>query len=82
MGLVHKGSIPKYLYHGETVKTAFFGTYMGRNMFKRIMSNLQVSDSILDLSHNHPNHDKLFKVRPFLDMMDKILNEAINVGGS
>ena len=46
------------------------------------MSNLQVSDSILDLSHNHPNHDKLFKVRPFLDMMDKILNEAINVGGS
>ena len=24
MGLVHKGSIPKYWDHGETVKTAFF----------------------------------------------------------
>ena len=29
MGLVCKGSIPKYWDHGETVKTAFFRTYMG-----------------------------------------------------
>ena len=71
MGLVHKGSMPKYWDHGETVKTAFFGTYMGWNTFQSIMSNLQVSDSTLDLPHNHPLHDKLFKVRPFLDMMDK-----------
>ena len=35
------------------------------------MSNLQVSDSTLDLTHNHPLQDKLFKVRPFHDMMDK-----------
>ena len=33
MGLVHKGSIPKYWNHGETVKMAFFGTYMGQNTF-------------------------------------------------
>ena len=71
MGLVCKGSIPKYWDHGETVKTAFFGTYMGQNTFQSIMSNLQVSDSTLDLPCNHPLHDKLFKVRPFLDMMDK-----------
>ena len=67
-----KDQIPKYWYHGETVKTAFFGTYMTWNTFLSIMSNLQVSDSTLDLPHNHPNHDKLFKVRPFLDMMDEI----------
>ena len=71
MGLVCKGSIPRYWDHGETVKTAFFGTYIGHNTFQSIMSNLQVSDSTLDLPHNHPLHDKLFKVRPFLDMMDK-----------
>ena len=29
MGLVRKGSIPKYWDHGETVKTAYFRTYMG-----------------------------------------------------
>ena len=28
MGLVHKGSILKYWDHGETVKMAFFGTYV------------------------------------------------------
>ena len=26
MGLVRKGSMPKYWDHGETVKTSFFGT--------------------------------------------------------
>ena len=71
MGLVCKGSIPKQWDHGETVKTAFFGKYMSQNMFQSTMSNLQVLDSTLDLLHDHPLHDKLFKVRPFLDMMGK-----------
>ena len=39
MGLVRKGSMPKYLVHGKTVKTSFFGTNMGRNTFQSIMSN-------------------------------------------
>ena len=64
MGLVRKGSMPKYWDHGETVKTSFFGTYMGRNTFQSIMSNLQVADSTLD-----PRHDPLFKVWPFMDML-------------
>ena len=80
MGLVCKGSIPKYWDPGETMKTAFFGTYMGQNMFLSIMSNLQVSDSTLVLPHNHPNHDKLFKVRPFLDMMDKNFKQSYKCG--
>ena len=36
MGLVWKGSMPKYWDHGETVKTSFFGTYMGRNTFQSL----------------------------------------------
>ena len=70
MGLVRKSCIEKYWDHGETVKTPFFGTYMGRNTFQAIMSNFQVSDSSMDLPRNHPRHDRLFKVRPFVDMMD------------
>ena len=53
---------------------------MGRNTFQSIMSNLQVSDSTLDLRRNHPNHDKLFKVRPFLDMMDKNFKQSYKCG--
>ena len=45
MDLVCKGSMLKYWNHGETVKTAFFGTYIGWNTFQNILSNLQVSDS-------------------------------------
>ena len=71
MGLVKKGSIEKYWDRGETVKTLFFGTYMGRNTFQAIMSNLQVSDSSMDLPRNNPHHDRLFKVCPFADMMDR-----------
>ena len=71
MGLVKKGAIEKYCDHGETVKTLFFGTYMGRNTFQAIMSNLQVLDSSMDLPHNNPHHDRLFKVCPFVDMMDR-----------
>ena len=63
--------MPKYWDHGETVKTSFFGTYMGCNTFQSIMSNLQVADLTLDLPRNHPHHDPLFKVRPFMDMLQK-----------
>ena len=40
MDLVCKGCLEKYWDHGETVKMPFFGTYMGRNTFQAISSNL------------------------------------------
>ena len=82
MGLVRKGSMPKYWDHGETVKTSFFGTYMGRNTFQSIMSNLQVADLTLDHPRNHPHHDPLFKVCPFMDMLQKIFKCATSQGGT
>ena len=48
MGLVWKGNLKKYWDHRETVKTPFFGTYMGRNTFQSILSNFQVSNKDLD----------------------------------
>ena len=80
MGLVRKGAIERYWDHGETVKTPFFGTYMGRNTFQAILSNLQVSDSSADLPRNNPNHDKLFKVCPFVDMMDRTFLQSYKAG--
>ena len=80
MGLVRKGCLEKYWNHGETVKTPFFGTYMGRNTFQAILSNLQVSDSTLDLPRNNRNHDPLFKVCPMLDMMDRTFVQSYKSG--
>ena len=80
MGLVCKGCLEKYWDHGETVKTPFFGTYMGRNTFQAILSNLQVSDSSLDLPRNHRLHNPLYKVRPMLDMMDRNFIQSYKSG--
>ena len=80
MGLVRKGSMPKYWDHGETVKTSFFGTYMGCNTFQSIMSNLQVSDATLDVQHNNPRHDPLFKVHLFMDMLQNNFKRCYKPG--
>ena len=72
--------MPRYWNHGETVKTSFFGTYMGCNTFQSIMSNLQVADLTLDLPHNHPHHDPLFKVCPFMDMLQKNFKRCYKMG--
>ena len=53
---------------------------MGWIIFQSIMSNLQVSDSTLDLPCNCPLHEKLFKIRPFLDMMDKNFKQSYKCG--
>ena len=62
------------------MKTSFFGTYMGCNTFQSIMSNLQVADSTLDLPRNHPHHDPLFKVCPFMDMLQKNFKRCYKPG--
>ena len=80
MGLVRKGSMPNYWDHEETVKTSFFGTYMECNTFQSIMSNLQDADLTLDLPHNHPHHGPLFKVCPFMDMLQKIFKRCYKPG--
>ena len=80
MGLVRKGATEKYWDHGEIVKTPFFGTYMGRNTFQAILSNLQVSDSTADLPHNNVDHDKLFKICPFVDMIDRTFLQSYKPG--
>ena len=80
MGLVRKGCLEKYWDHGETVKTPFFGTYMGRNTFQAILSNFQVSDGTKDLPRNQPRHDPMFKVRPMLDMMDTHFGQSYKCG--
>ena len=80
MGLVSKGCLEKYWDHGETVNTLFFGTYMGRNTFQAILSNLQVLDSTLDLPCNHRLHDPLYKICLMLDMMDRNFVQSYKCG--
>ena len=62
------------------MKTAFFGIYMGRNTFQTVLSNVQVSDSTLDLPRNDRRYDPLFKVRPFIDMIERSFVRSYKCG--
>ena len=79
-GVSMQSCLEKYWDHGETVKMPFFETYMGRNTFQAILSNLQVLDSTLDLPRNHRMHDPLYKVHPMLDMMDRNFVQSYKCG--
>ena len=61
-------------------QNAIFGTYKGRNTFQAVLSNLQVSDSTLDLPRDHIRHDPLYKVCPMLDMMDRTFVQSYKSG--
>lgn len=65
MGIVKKPSIEMYWTRDSMLSTPFFGRFMSRNRFQSILSNLQVTGE-----KPAGNTDKLYKVRPFLDMLE------------
>ncbi|XP_060553795.1 piggyBac transposable element-derived protein 4-like [Ruditapes philippinarum] len=71
MGLVRKSDIAQYWSTKECVNTSFFGKYMTRNRFHLILSNLHIVDNNLAVPEGQPGFDKLFKVRPFIQMLHK-----------
>ena len=79
MGLVRQSTIERYWEHGETVKTPFFGTYMSRNTFQNILSNFQVVDKT-QFTDAQKREDLLYKIRPFIDMMDRTFRQSYRPG--
>ena len=71
MGLVKKSDTAQYWSTKECVSTPFFGKYMTRNRFHLILSNLHIVDNNLAVADGQPGFDKLFKVRPFIQMLHK-----------
>ncbi|CAH2000555.1 unnamed protein product [Acanthoscelides obtectus] len=45
---------------------------MPRNRFEKLRSCLHINDNSLMKLRYHPNYDKLFKVRPYIDALKKI----------
>ena len=65
MGLVQKPTITKYWHKNELCATPFFGQYMTRSQFERILSNIHLIDNAI------PSQDPLNKIRPVLTMIDR-----------
>ena len=65
MGLVRKPTIAKYWRRNGLSHTPFFGRYMTRLQFEKILSNLHLNDNTTT------NRDPLYKVRPLINMIDR-----------
>ena len=66
MGLVRKPTITKYWHKNELCTTPFFGRYMTRTQFERILSNIHLIDNTI------PSQDPLNKIGPVLAMIERI----------
>lgn len=60
--------MPSYrLYWADNTRFAPIADVMSRNRFDTLRSYFHINDNTNILEINHVNHDKLFKVRPFID---------------
>ena len=70
MGLVSKACLEDFWSKNQYMHTPFFGQVMSRNRFQNILWNIHFYDPhTSNPPEGDPNHDKLFKVRPFLNMV-------------
>lgn len=67
MCLVKKPKLSDYWSKNSILCTPFPSSLMSRDRFKSILSNLHLNDNNNYIPRNQPNHDPLFKLRPFLD---------------
>lgn len=71
MGLVKKRDLAEYWSTDFVVDTPFFEKYMSRNRFQSILSNLHITDNTRALPRGEPGFDPLFKIRPFVILLNK-----------
>ena len=69
MGLVKQRDIKDYWCVDDVTDTPFFRSVMSRNKFLLILQFLHLNDNQRSVPRDHPDHDKLFKVRPIYDML-------------
>jgi len=60
--------LPSYkMFWNQYLRQPIVADNMSRNRFDKLRSNIHFVDNTLCLPSNHPLHDKLFKVRPFIE---------------
>ena len=71
IGLVKKPNLERYWSTNRLVETPFFGKYLSRNAFQKLLSTIHLCDNTQIVPQNHPRYDPLFKVRDFMSMLQR-----------
>lgn len=68
--------MPSYkMYWAYATRFPVIADAMSRNAFERIKSNLHLNDNSTMKQRNEPGYDKLFKVRPFIQKVNRNLKK-------
>ncbi|XP_069092145.1 piggyBac transposable element-derived protein 4-like [Pleurodeles waltl] len=67
MGLIRKPSLSSYWSTSPLMTTAIFSATMSRNRYLLLLRMLHFVDNTLVLPRDHPDSDRLFKIRPILN---------------
>ena len=70
-GLVKKQNLEKYWSTSNLIETPFFGKYLSRNVFQKLLWNIHVCDNSKDYPKGHKRHDPLHKIRDFMSMVQR-----------
>lgn len=71
MGIVSLPTMDDYWSTDPILSHAWFQAVFSRNRFREILRYVHVADNSKALDWNAPNYDKLWKVRPLLDVPSK-----------
>ena len=79
-GLVKKPNLERYWCSSNLVATPFFGKYLSRNAFQKLLWNIHLANNSDALPSDHRNHDPLHKVRCFISMLERNFKYAYKPG--
>lgn len=71
MGLISLPSLDDYWSTDPILSDDWFRTVFSCNHFHQILQYMHVADNTKALDRSNPNYDKLWKVRPLLDVLSK-----------
>lgn len=77
MGLVQKPEIKSYWSTNPILATPFFNDSMSRNRFESILMAFHLNDNSKNLPRQHPDHDKIFKIRPLFDTLQERFGQVV-----
>ncbi len=71
MGIISLPSLDDYWSVEPILSHSWFRVIMSRNRFREILRYIHIVDNTTAPDRNNPTHDKLWKVRPLLDLLSE-----------
>jgi hypothetical protein len=76
MGIKKTANLEEYWPSDEMIRDTFTTSVMSRNRFEWFLRHLHVNDNSAQPPRNDQNYDKLYKIRPLLEMLSKTFKDC------